>query len=101
MKLNLDTIRSKIRALLSGGTEPVDPVALKSLARNMAQQIATTRPDEIGCDECFEQMDAFVEIKLAGKDPAEAMPLVQDHLDRCGNCREEFEALLAALQAMS
>jgi RNA polymerase sigma-70 factor (ECF subfamily) len=27
------------------------------------------------------------------------MPLVQDHLDRCGDCREEFELLLAALQA--
>jgi hypothetical protein len=101
MKLNLDTILGKIRTLMGGGADPVDPAALKELARGMAHQIATTRPDEIGCDECFEQMDEFVEIKLAGKDPAAAMPLVQDHLDRCGNCREEFEALLAALQAMS
>jgi predicted anti-sigma-YlaC factor YlaD len=30
---------------------------------------------------------------------AEAMPLVQDHLERCGDCREEFETLLAALRA--
>ncbi len=36
---------------------------------------------------------------LAGKNAAEALPLVQDHLERCGDCREEFEALLAALQA--
>jgi predicted anti-sigma-YlaC factor YlaD len=28
------------------------------------------------------------------------MPLVQDHLGRCDDCREEFEALLAALRAL-
>ena len=69
--------------------------------RRMAREIITTRPDEIGCDECFEQLDRFVEMKLAGKNAAEAMPLVQDHLERCDDCREEFEALLAALRALA
>jgi hypothetical protein len=46
-------------------------------------------------------MDQFVDLTLAGKDAAEAMPLVQDHLNRCGDCREEFEALLAAVRAVS
>lgn len=64
----------------------------------MVQMIAATRPDEIGCDECFEQLDRFAETVLAGKNAAEAMPLVQDHLNRCGDCREEFEALLTALR---
>ncbi len=66
--------------------------------KRMVRSILTTRPDEIGCDECLAQMDRFVEMKLDGKDPAEAMPLVQDHLDRCRDCREEFEALLTALR---
>ncbi len=65
----------------------------------MAHGIFSTRPDEIACDECFEQIDLFVEMTLAGKDPAQAMPLVQDHLDRCHDCREEFEALLKVLVA--
>jgi hypothetical protein len=69
--------------------------------KRMVRDVITARPDEIGCDECFEQLDRFVELKLAGKNAAEAMPLVQDHLKRCGNCREEFEALLAALRAIS
>jgi hypothetical protein len=69
--------------------------------KRMVRDIITARPDEIGCDECFEQLDRFVELELAGKNAAEAMPLVQDHLNRCGNCREEFEALLAALRAIS
>jgi predicted anti-sigma-YlaC factor YlaD len=67
----------------------------------MAREIITARPDEIGCDECFEQLDCFVEMKLAGKNAAEAMPLVQDHLERCDDCREEFEALLAALRTLA
>jgi hypothetical protein len=68
--------------------------------KQMAREIITTRPDEIGCDECFEQLDRFVEMELAGKNAAEAMPLVQDHLERCDDCREEFEALLAALRGL-
>jgi hypothetical protein len=75
----------------------LDGTTLKRMVRN----ILTTRPDEIGCDECFEQLDRFVEMELAGRNAAEAMPLVQDHLERCTDCREEFEALLAALRDLS
>jgi hypothetical protein len=46
-------------------------------------------------------MDLFVEMILAGKNPEQAMPLVQDHLNRCHDCREEFEALLKVLRAQS
>jgi len=68
--------------------------------KQMVREIGTTRLDEIGCDECFEQLDRFVEMTLAGKNAAEAMPLVQDHLERCDDCREEFEALMVALRAL-
>jgi hypothetical protein len=75
----------------------LEPAVLKEMVR----VVLSTRPDEIGCDECLDQLDRFVEMKLAGKDAAKAMPLVQDHLDRCRDCREEFEALLEALRALS
>jgi len=65
------------------------------------RDIMTAHPDELGCDECFEQLDGFVELVLAGKNAGEAMPLVQDHLERCGDCREEFQALLVALQTFA
>lgn len=67
--------------------------------KKMVLAVVGTKPNEMGCDECFEQVDQFVELKLQGKDTAEAMPLIQDHLDRCGGCREEFEALLDCLRA--
>jgi hypothetical protein len=72
----------------------IDSRSIKKMVRN----ILTSRPDEIGCDECLERLDRFVEMELAGKNPAEAMPLVQDHLERCRDCHEEFEALLKALR---
>ena len=75
----------------------LEPATLKRILR----QVLTTRPHEIACDECLEELDRFAEMKLAGKDVAEAMALVQDHLDHCSDCREEFEALLAALRALS
>jgi hypothetical protein len=69
--------------------------------REMVRCIVTTRPDELSCTQCFEQLDHFADMMLVGKDAAEAMPLVQDHLEHCTHCREEFEALLAALRALS
>jgi hypothetical protein len=72
----------------------IEPRKITQMVRN----ILTTRPDEIGCDECMEQLDRFVEMKLAGKDAAEALPLVQDHLERCVDCHEEFAALLKAVR---
>ena len=44
-------------------------------------------------------MDRFIEMELSGLVAAQAMPLVQQHLEMCGECREEFEALLASLRA--
>lgn len=46
-------------------------------------------------------MDRLAEMALAGEDTAEAMPLVQDHLRRCDDCRGEFDALLAALEGLA
>jgi len=66
--------------------------------KKMINALAATHQDEIGCDECFEQLSEFAERKLAGKSPEKAMPLVQDHLMKCKDCREEFDALLDALR---
>ena len=71
------------------------------IAKQMVRGIVTTRGHELGCDECFEQVDRFAEMVLANRDAALAMPLVQEHLNRCNGCQEEFEALLDALRAVS
>ncbi len=67
----------------------------------MMGAVAHTLPDEIGCDECFALLDQFAELVLDGKPAADLMPLVHAHLERCPDCKEEFEALLVALRLTS
>ena len=69
--------------------------------REMIRGIATTRKDEIACDNCFDKLDQFAELVLEGKDASAAMPLIQHHLDHCKDCREEFDALLQSLKTLS
>ena len=66
----------------------------------LMRAVLETSDQELGCDECLDQVDRFVEVELAGLDAAAAMPLIHNHLQKCGDCREEFEALLVAMQSM-
>jgi hypothetical protein len=50
---------------------------------------------EIGCDACFEELDRFVELELAGRDADAAVPGLRAHLVGCPACREEYESLRA------
>jgi len=70
------------------------------ILKKLLRAIQMTRPDEISCDECFAKMQTFAEMELAGKSPSQAMPLVEDHLKKCNDCREEYQALLIALKEL-
>ena len=48
---------------------------------------------EVGCDECFDELDRFVELDLAGPDADAAIPGLRAHLAGCPACREEYESL--------
>jgi hypothetical protein len=56
-------------------------------------------PDEpeVGCDECFADLDRYVELELAGEDADAALPGLRAHLAGCLACREEHESLRALL----
>ena len=68
--------------------------------KNLVRKIADTRDVELDCDRCFAEMNRFVDLLIEGKEPEEAVPLMQHHLELCGECHEEFEALLAAIKAI-
>lgn len=78
--------------------ERVSRLMDRPFLQKVAQALANTESDEIACNECFEKLDRFVELARAGKPVEEIMPKVKGHLDRCRDCREEYEALLAALR---
>ena len=50
---------------------------------------------EVGCDVCFEELDRYVELELAGKDVDAAIHGLRAHLAGCPACREEHECLYA------
>lgn len=60
--------------------------------------MAMTYDQELTCDEVHALIDQFAEMQMRGENPAHLFPLVQRHLDMCPECREEFEALRAALE---
>ena len=68
--------------------------------QKMMEAVKMTREHELDCGHCYDELDQFVELELSGKNAAEVMPLVQEHLDLCGACREEYQALLDALKAV-
>ena len=49
---------------------------------------------EIGCDECFELIDEYGDLELAGADADARIPGLRAHLEGCPACREEHESLL-------
>ena len=67
--------------------------------QKMMEAVKMTREHELDCGHCYDEIDQFVEMELSGKNAAEVMPLVQQHLDLCGACREEYQALLDTLKA--
>jgi hypothetical protein len=56
------------------------------------------RRTNVTCREVFAQLDEYVEKEVGGKDAAQLMPLLKEHLDLCTNCCDEYESLLRILQ---
>jgi hypothetical protein len=59
------------------------------------ERLLGPRDREVGCEECFDRLDEFVELELAGADADAAIPGLRAHLDGCPACREEHDALVA------
>jgi hypothetical protein len=75
-----------------------------SLRRRKASPAWLTRllgPEgpELTCEECFAELDRFVELELAGADAEAAIPGMTAHLEGCPACRQEHEELFAFVRA--
>jgi hypothetical protein len=49
----------------------------------------------LGPDECFAELDRYVELEATGADADSAVPGLRAHLEGCPACREEHDSLLA------
>jgi anti-sigma factor RsiW len=51
--------------------------------------------EELSCEECFRQLDRYVELELAGVDADAAVAGMSAHLAGCPACAEDHASLLA------
>ena len=64
------------------------------LKQALGRLLGPTGP-EVGCDACFDQLDRYVELEIAGADADAAIPGLRSHLEGCPACREEHDSLYA------
>jgi hypothetical protein len=53
---------------------------------------------ELSCEECFEQLDHYVELELSGADADAGVPGMRAHLEGCPACGEDHRSLRALMQ---
>ena len=61
----------------------------------MIDRLLGPRGPEASCEECFERLDEYVELELAGEDADTRVPGLRAHLEGCPACREDHESLRA------
>ena len=54
---------------------------------------------EVSCDECFAQLDAYVDREALGGDAVQSMPGLAAHLRGCPACAEDHASLRALVLA--
>ena len=63
--------------------------------RNLLTRILGPAGPELTCEQCFEQLDRYVELELAGATADEQVPGMRAHLEGCPACDEDHDSLLA------
>lgn len=68
---------------------------------NLLELVALTKDVETDCDHCLKHMAEFAEAQLSGKPIHAGLIAIDEHLQRCADCRDEFQALRDALSGES
>jgi hypothetical protein len=63
--------------------------------RDSLERLLGPTGQEIGCEQCFEMLDQYVELELAGADADAEVPGLRTHLEGCSACRQDYESLRA------
>ena len=88
-KKSLQNLKDKTKSQ----EELQDEVVLKFL-----KILESVREEDMSCSEMYERIDEFVEREVKAHDAEKIMPLIQEHIDMCPECCDEYEALLDVLE---
>jgi hypothetical protein len=67
--------------------------------RNLLKALLGPEGPELTCEQCFAELDRYVELELAGLDADGAVPGMRAHLEGCGACHEDHQSLRALVAA--
>ena len=59
----------------------------------LARMVGPAGP-ELTCEQCFEELDRYVELELADARAEEQVPGMRAHLEGCPACSEDHQSLL-------
>ena len=62
--------------------------------RNLIARLLGPAEPEVTCERCFELLDQYVDLELAGGDADARLPGMRAHLEGCPACHEDHESLL-------
>jgi hypothetical protein len=66
---------------------------------NMLKRLLGPAEPELLCDECFEKLDEYVELKLRGAPADDRIPGMRAHLEGCPACHEDYDSLRELVQS--
>lgn len=64
--------------------------------RELLRLVAETEPEELDCDQVLHRVGALLESLEEREEPPPELASVAQHLEVCGECRQEFDALIRA-----
>ena len=64
----------------------------RQAAEALARVLGLEEP-ELSCEECFAQLDRYVELTLTGDRADREVPGMRAHLEGCPACAEDFRSL--------
>jgi hypothetical protein len=65
----------------------------KRMDENTLKRLLGPAEPELLCDECFEKLDEYVELELAGAPADGRIPGMRAHLEGCPACQEDYDSL--------
>lgn len=83
----------------SANSQTANPSLSQTHLVDLMQRLEYTLEDAYSCEEAFALLDEYVELVASDEEARRLMPLVENHLDMCPDCRDEFEILLHVLKS--
>jgi hypothetical protein len=68
-------------------------VSIHGPDRNLIFRLLGPAEPEVSCERCFELLDRYVDLELAGEDADARLPGMRAHLEGCPACHEDHESL--------